>query len=150
MRRPVVHVLRSSGTAGSFVRVKPPRRSGAYAMRSQSFRPRAICSRTTRRIGLLIVSEASPRDILIAGHYPHLPRVLALLTGAAAPRSQHGIVALETETREELDERWRSPTLAPVPSPQYFCCSTVIVRGATSFTVSGDPAGSVTSLRSPS
>jgi len=41
------------------------------------------------------------RDILIAGHYPHLPRLLTLMTapgGAGVPSfPQHGVVALETE-----------------------------------------------------
>lgn len=42
-------------------------------------------------------------DILIAGHFPHLPRLLASLApsargeGAAAPFPQHGVVALSTE-----------------------------------------------------
>src|SRR5262249_45482717 len=40
------------------------------------------------------------RDILIAGHYPHLPRLLALLVGrddASAAFPPHGIVALSTD-----------------------------------------------------
>jgi phosphohistidine phosphatase len=47
------------------------------------------------------------RDVLIAGHYPHLPRLLTLLTGAAvtgSPFPQHGVVALETE---DAGESWR-------------------------------------------
>jgi len=51
--------------------------------------------------------RAETRDILIAGHFPYLPRLLALLvTGGEAGVlfPQHGIVALET-----LDEgaTWR-------------------------------------------
>jgi phosphohistidine phosphatase len=51
------------------------------------------------------------RDILIAGHFPYLPRLLALLisggeAGAAFP--QHGVVALETRDEGETwTERWR-------------------------------------------
>jgi len=41
------------------------------------------------------------RDVLIAGHYPHLPRLLALLSSGRqeqpASFPQHGVVALETE-----------------------------------------------------
>ena len=48
------------------------------------------------------------RDVLMAGHYPHLPRLLALLTSDAEAFPQHGVVALETpgdgETWREL---WR-------------------------------------------
>jgi len=45
------------------------------------------------------------RDILIAGHFPHLPRLLGLLTGqpdAAFPA--HGVVALVTD---DAGETWR-------------------------------------------
>jgi len=49
------------------------------------------------------------RDVLIAGHFPHLPRLLELLlknTGAEFP--QNGVVALETENGGETwVERWR-------------------------------------------
>ena len=45
-------------------------------------------------------SRGESRDILIAGHYPHLPRLLARLLGredgASADFPQHGVVALET------------------------------------------------------
>ena len=46
------------------------------------------------------------RDILIAGHYPHLPGLLTLLLGAAtgAAFPQHGAVALETD---DDGETWR-------------------------------------------
>jgi phosphohistidine phosphatase len=39
------------------------------------------------------------RDILIAGHFPYLPRLLALLTGGteSAPFPLHGVVALATD-----------------------------------------------------
>jgi phosphohistidine phosphatase len=51
------------------------------------------------------------RDILIAGHFPHLPRLLASLTGgdeAAFP--QHGLVALESlDAGETWREMWRLP-----------------------------------------
>jgi len=53
------------------------------------------------------------RDILIAGHYPHLPRLLRLLlTGredSPVTFPQHGIVALETaDGGETWEERWRA------------------------------------------
>lgn len=55
------------------------------------------------------------RDILIAGHYPHLPRLLTLLltagperpglqTAEPVPFPQNGVVALETE---DAGETWR-------------------------------------------
>jgi phosphohistidine phosphatase len=47
------------------------------------------------------------RDILIAGHYPHLPRLLAMLTGDTT-FPQHGVVALETvDEGETWKELWR-------------------------------------------
>jgi len=51
------------------------------------------------------------RDIAIAGHFPHLPRLLDLLitggeAGAAFPL--HGLVALQTEDEGETwEELWR-------------------------------------------
>ena len=52
------------------------------------------------------------RDILIAGHFPHLPRLLSLLlTGdenAPVPFTQHGVVALETDDEGQTwREMWR-------------------------------------------
>ena len=51
------------------------------------------------------------RDILIAGHFPYLPRMLALLiTGGEAGVTfpQHGVVALETrDDGETWQEKWR-------------------------------------------
>jgi phosphohistidine phosphatase len=52
------------------------------------------------------------RNVMLVGHYPHLPALLALLTGAApdSPPSfpQHGIVALETlDGGETWKEIWR-------------------------------------------
>jgi phosphohistidine phosphatase len=49
------------------------------------------------------------RDVLIAGHYPHLPRLLALLVGdAAAPFPRHGVVALATaDDGATWQELWR-------------------------------------------
>jgi phosphohistidine phosphatase len=55
--------------------------------------------------------RAESRDILIAGHFPYLPRLLALLvTGGEAGVSfpEHGVVALETcDEGETWQERWR-------------------------------------------
>jgi phosphohistidine phosphatase len=49
------------------------------------------------------------RDILIAGHFPHLPRLLELLLpGAPATVPLHGVVALESdEEGETWKEIWR-------------------------------------------
>jgi phosphohistidine phosphatase len=47
------------------------------------------------------------RDILIAGHFPHLPRLLGLLTGSEH-FPQHGVVALLSEDDGETwKEVWR-------------------------------------------
>lgn len=56
--------------------------------------------------------RAEPRDILIAGHFPHLPRLLVLLLGegGGAPPAfpQHGVVALTTDDEGETwREDWR-------------------------------------------
>ncbi|MGC4085456.1 MAG: phosphoglycerate mutase family protein [Vicinamibacterales bacterium] len=53
-----------------------------------------------------------PRDILLAGHYPHLPRLLAMLRnepdGTLASFPPHGIVALRTDDEGETwVEEWR-------------------------------------------
>jgi phosphohistidine phosphatase len=52
------------------------------------------------------------RELLIAGHFPHLPRLLALLLGepggAPAEFPPHGIVALETSDEGiSWRESWR-------------------------------------------
>jgi hypothetical protein len=48
------------------------------------------------------------RDILIAGHFPHLPRLLSLLVNADVSFPQHGVVALETtDDGENWNELWR-------------------------------------------
>jgi len=47
------------------------------------------------------------RDILIAGHYPHLPRLLQEMCSAAPPFPQHGVVALESDDGETWKEIWR-------------------------------------------
>ena len=47
-------------------------------------------------------------DILIAGHFPHLPRLLSLLTGRVGDFPLHGIVALVTDDEGETwKEEWR-------------------------------------------
>jgi phosphohistidine phosphatase len=51
------------------------------------------------------------RDIAIAGHFPHLPRLMALLLGGAEAFPQHGAVALATEDEGETwREVWRITT----------------------------------------
>jgi phosphohistidine phosphatase len=56
--------------------------------------------------------RAEGRDILIVGHFPHLPRLIALLLGEAdgAPGEfpPHGVVALETgDEGASWQESWR-------------------------------------------
>ena len=56
--------------------------------------------------------RGEPRDILIAGHFPHLPRLLALLLNGTDDRPAsfplHGVVALETiDDGETWREQWR-------------------------------------------
>ena len=49
-----------------------------------------------------------PRDLLLAGHFPHLPGLLRLLDADAAVFPLHGIVALETaDEGETWRELWR-------------------------------------------
>jgi phosphohistidine phosphatase len=53
-----------------------------------------------------------PRDILIAGHFPHLPDLLALLLrepdGAPGGFPQHGLVVLSTSDEgDSWQEEWR-------------------------------------------
>jgi phosphohistidine phosphatase len=53
--------------------------------------------------------RAETRDLLIAGHYPHLPRLLALLVPEAAAFPQHGMVALASDDDGETwREEWRA------------------------------------------
>jgi len=52
--------------------------------------------------------RAEPRDVLIAGHYPHLPALLARLLPGSPSFPQHGVVALITEDEGETwTEEWR-------------------------------------------
>jgi phosphohistidine phosphatase len=50
------------------------------------------------------------RDLMLVGHYPHLPRLLSLLVGLdAASFPQHGIVALTTDDEGDTwRELWRA------------------------------------------
>ncbi len=54
-------------------------------------------------------------DILIAGHFPHLPRLLALLRGepddSTADFPPHGVVALRSDDQGDTwQELWRIPS----------------------------------------
>ena len=52
--------------------------------------------------------RAEPRDLLLAGHYPHVPRLLALLVPGSASFPEHGVVALRTDDDGETwTEEWR-------------------------------------------
>jgi phosphohistidine phosphatase len=50
------------------------------------------------------------RDILVVGHFPHLPRLLSLLTNApeegAIDFPKHGVVALVNAASVDEDDRW--------------------------------------------
>ena len=50
------------------------------------------------------------RDILVAGHFPHLPRLRALLLNETVEEfPPHGLVALESiDGGESWEERWRA------------------------------------------
>ena len=49
-----------------------------------------------------------PRDLLLAGHFPHLPGLLRLLDADAGGFPLHGIVALETtDEGQTWRELWR-------------------------------------------
>jgi phosphohistidine phosphatase len=58
--------------------------------------------------------RAEPRDVLMVGHFPHLPRLFGLLVGSGEGSSgfpPHGIVALRTDDDGQTwTEEWR---LAP-------------------------------------
>jgi phosphohistidine phosphatase len=48
------------------------------------------------------------RDVMLVGHYPHLPALLALLAPDAPAFPRHGIVALESaDAGESWTEIWR-------------------------------------------
>jgi phosphohistidine phosphatase len=55
-----------------------------------------------------LVGEAD--DLMIVGHYPHLPALLQLLTGEGRAFPQHGAVALERVETKWI-ERWREERL---------------------------------------
>ncbi len=56
--------------------------------------------------------QGETRDILLAGHFPYMPSLLALLVGGddvAAAFPPHGMVALSTDdSGETWEELWRS------------------------------------------
>jgi phosphohistidine phosphatase len=52
--------------------------------------------------------RAESRDVAIAGHFPHLPRLLALLRKEVDDFPPHGVVALATDDNGETwSELWR-------------------------------------------
>ena len=52
--------------------------------------------------------RAEPRDVLIAGHYPHLPGLLAKLVPGSRAFPKNGVVALVSEDDGETwTEEWR-------------------------------------------
>jgi phosphohistidine phosphatase len=55
--------------------------------------------------------RAESRDVAIAGHFPHLPRLVALLVGGAENFPPHGMVALATDDEGTTwREVWRIGT----------------------------------------
>jgi phosphohistidine phosphatase len=97
--------LRTRQTAEAFWRVCNPFAELAATRDVQPGDPPAWLSDRLR---------GESREILIAGHFPHLPALLDLLTdGASAPFPAHGIVALASDddgaTWREL---WRSAATA--------------------------------------
>ena len=52
--------------------------------------------------------RAETRDIAIAGHFPHLPRLIGLLLGGIEDFPPHGVVALATDDEGDTwKELWR-------------------------------------------
>lgn len=52
--------------------------------------------------------RGEPRSVMIVGHYPHLPRLVATLLGREAAMPIHGAVALQTnDDGETWTEAWR-------------------------------------------
>ena len=48
------------------------------------------------------------RDVLIAGHYPHLPGLLAAMNCGTAPFPQNGVVSLvSSDEGQTFSEEWR-------------------------------------------
>jgi len=74
----------------------------------------------TRWITDMITGES--REIMLVGHFPHLPRLLgSLLSGDGEARPAefplNGVVALEEATKGRWQERWRLTPQAPGPKP---------------------------------
>jgi len=58
-----------------------------------------------------------PRDLMLAGHYPHLPRLLRLLVPGAPSFPLHGIVALRSDDDGQTwRELWRLDAEGAAPS----------------------------------
>ncbi len=57
--------------------------------------------------------KGETRDVLIAGHFPHLPKLLAMLlgsTGSGPGFPPHGVVALASGAEGGWREEWRMET----------------------------------------
>ena len=58
---------------------------------------------------LLLAGAETPRDVLLAGHWPHLPALLRRFLGDAATFPPHGLVAIVTaDSGVGWKELWRS------------------------------------------
>jgi phosphohistidine phosphatase len=95
--------LRAKQTAEIFWRASNPLAELAATRDLQPDDPEAWMRDRLRR---------ESRDVLVAGHFTHLPRLLALLkgepTGTMADFPAHGVVALRTDDEgESWVEEWR-------------------------------------------
>ena len=96
--------LRARQTAEAFWRACNPL---AEFSATRDLQPDDLASRLRDRL------RHMDRDVLVAGHFPHLPRLLTLLltgdtNGAATAFPTHGVVALESDDDGETwRELWR-------------------------------------------
>ena len=80
--------------------------SGKRAIRWRRSPRSAGCSRTIRHSGYVIVSRAKQRAILIVGHMPYLPRLLALMTAHARGNADR-ISAARMRRARNRSEKWK-------------------------------------------
>jgi hypothetical protein len=90
---------------------RPPSPTGSAAIRSQHLLQRAGCSRPIPTGWIVDAIAGDDRHIMLAGHFPYLPRLLGRLqTGMAdampADFPLNGVVALE-QVEGRWVERWR-------------------------------------------
>ena len=107
----MAHGRRSSGTAGSCEHGRQRKYSGAPVTRWRNSRRRKDLQPDDQPRWIRDRLRAETRDLMIAGHFPHLPRLLALLiTGgeAGVDFPLHGVVALVSQDEGATwRELWR-------------------------------------------